>query len=243
MLDSVSSTNTWAINAFKENRLEPSSLVTAQQQTDGRGQPGNSWIAPSGSLAFSILLPTQPSGLLALAMANSAAKAIAEIVGEDRLTIKWPNDLMVDERKLGGLLIEHVVGTPSAKRATVVGLGLNLNNQPPSIDGSENSGLVKIATSLREVFGRAFPLETTLASIAGTMLKQADRIELDQPQLIADCESRFKYLGQRIRLRKPSGEDAIGLVQGFSAIGELVLDLGGEKQLFQSGQIVEVLSE
>lgn len=101
-------------------------VVVAERQTAGRGRMGRSWVAePGASLTFSLLwrfaTGTSPAGLsLAVGVALAEALAGAGVAG---LALKWPNDLLRDGRKLAGVLVELVPGTPSA---AVIGIGLNL---------------------------------------------------------------------------------------------------------------------
>jgi BirA family biotin operon repressor/biotin-[acetyl-CoA-carboxylase] ligase len=103
-------------------------LVTASEQTAGRGRQGRRWSAPAGSALLMSLVLRSPPRLLPLA----AAVAVAEIAGEDA-RIKWPNDVHRDARKVAGILVE---GRPQ-ERWAVLGIGLNvavrLEDLPPEL--------------------------------------------------------------------------------------------------------------
>lgn len=92
-------------------------LVTASEQTAGRGRQGRSWVAPAGRALLCSLLLRDPPPLLPLA----AGVAVASVVGSDS-RVKWPNDVLVDGRKVAGILVE---GRPQ-ERWAVVGIGLNV---------------------------------------------------------------------------------------------------------------------
>ena len=96
-------------------------LVTASRQTAGRGRQGRSWVAPDGRGLLCSLLLRDPPRLLPLA----AGVAVASVVGVPAL-VKWPNDVLVDGRKVAGILVE---GRPQ-ERWAVVGIGLNVALQP-----------------------------------------------------------------------------------------------------------------
>lgn len=125
VLDECDSTNS-ELMARAEAGAPSGTVVAARRQTAGRGRLGRSWIAdPDASLAFSLLwrFPpgTWPAGL-SLAVGVGLAEAL-ETLGVGDLALKWPNDLLRNGRKCGGVLVELVPGDP---RAAVVGVGLNL---------------------------------------------------------------------------------------------------------------------
>jgi BirA family biotin operon repressor/biotin-[acetyl-CoA-carboxylase] ligase len=96
-------------------------LVTATEQTAGRGRQGRTWTAPAGRALLCSLIVRDPPRLLPLA----AGVAVAEVAGE-RALLKWPNDVLVDGRKVAGILVE---GRP-AERWAVLGIGVNVALRP-----------------------------------------------------------------------------------------------------------------
>lgn len=144
VLPTVDSTNS---HALKLGRLgvEAPTVVVAWEQTAGRGRAGRSWQAqPGDSLTMSLALPLAlgevPGGgsALSLAVGVAVAEALDGLLGRlgasnaPAIQLKWPNDLWVDDRKLGGILIEAVSGPalPAQQRWVVIGLGLNLSGTP-----------------------------------------------------------------------------------------------------------------
>jgi BirA family transcriptional regulator, biotin operon repressor / biotin---[acetyl-CoA-carboxylase] ligase len=137
--------------------------VTADEQTAGRGRRDRSWhSAPGEGLYLSVLLRPEISAekfpLLSLMAAVSVAEAIQTVLRDARITkvqldIKWPNDVLANERKLSGILIESTTVKQAPPRV-IVGIGVNLNQQafPPELS--------KLATSLRLECGRAFETAT-----------------------------------------------------------------------------------
>jgi BirA family transcriptional regulator, biotin operon repressor / biotin---[acetyl-CoA-carboxylase] ligase len=132
VLPEVDSTNTELMRRARAGRMEPILLV-GERQTAGRGRLGRGWrSAPGESLTFSFglqLAPADWSGL-SLAVGVSLAEAL-----HPRIRLKWPNDLWVDDRKLGGILIETASfgGGADAQRYAVIGVGLNI--RPPQATG------------------------------------------------------------------------------------------------------------
>jgi len=110
----------------------------ADTQQGGRGRHGRSWVSPSGNLYASTLVRLRPDDPAPHTLAMVAAVALDELlqayVPSERLTIKWPNDLLVDGAKISGILLERV------DDSVVVGIGVNLARHPTDID--------RLATSL-----------------------------------------------------------------------------------------------
>ncbi len=136
--DSIDSTNTWLKQRAAEG-AEQGLVARADFQSAGRGRLDRRWEAPvASSLLTSILLRPPISEaeryLVSVAVALSARAALVRLSGV-RPTLKWPNDLTVDDAKLGGILAEAVIGVSGAV-AVVVGIGVNLTWPGPSGEGS-----------------------------------------------------------------------------------------------------------
>ena len=131
-LERTGSTNAVARAGLAEGSLDVGDVVVADVQTAGRGRRGADWVAPPGrAFTASVVLdwPALPRpGALAVRAAVAAVRALSRC-GVDDVAIKWPNDLLRGERKIGGMLIEsvrHADGRP----LQVLGLGLNLELRP-----------------------------------------------------------------------------------------------------------------
>lgn len=135
VFDSLPSTNTFVKEKVSE--LAPGYVCFAEAQTAGRGRRGRDWIAPLGtSLAFTTYWPFdegyQAMSGLSLAVGVAITDAFTEL-GMSDAQLKWPNDIYLDGRKLGGVLIE-VEGQPDSTCHAIIGVGLNIS-LPESIDG------------------------------------------------------------------------------------------------------------
>ena len=142
---SLPSTNDQGIlRARQQNEFTPKTihLIYAEKQTQGRGRGANAWESASGSLTFSLIAPQTNalSPVASLHLAVATAKACAPFASHTAMKVKWPNDIYLDQQKIGGILIE----APSATGYWVVGVGINVNNQITA-----ETGLVGQATSLR----------------------------------------------------------------------------------------------
>jgi BirA family transcriptional regulator, biotin operon repressor / biotin---[acetyl-CoA-carboxylase] ligase len=170
----IDSTNRWVLEQARTGA--PEGLVAvADHQTAGRGRLGRSWTAPpGGSLLVSILLrpdlPPDSFHLVTAAVALAASDACRAGAGVEP-GLKWPNDLLVDDRKLAGVLAEADRAAPSGP-AVVVGIGINVNWPDPLPDELEAT-----ATSLDRLAGRP-----------------VDRVEL-LVELLVGLEARYAGLG------------------------------------------------
>jgi len=145
VVQTASSTNDLARQAASDQNND-GLVIFAEFQTAGRGRQGASWVSPSGmNLLLSVLLFDQQSHLkphlLTLASGLALAQAVRDVTGL-AAKLKWPNDLLIDSRKAGGILVE-VCSAPHGAPAVIIGIGLNCNCQQDDLPST--------ATSLREV--------------------------------------------------------------------------------------------
>ncbi|MBM2809460.1 MAG: birA [Chloroflexi bacterium] len=202
-------------------------IVLANEQTAGRGRLGRSWVAPPGSsLLMSIVLRRQaPSVYLTAACAVAATEAIARQTGIAS-RIKWPNDLMIGDRKAGGVLTEVIAR--NGNLATIVGLGLNVNLNA----GADN--VPDTATSLSAELGRPVAREPMLYA----MLERLDvLLGLPDPVFIRHLHARWQTLlwRRQQQVRVDDGRVVLtGAAVGVSRSGALRLRIA-------DGSICEVV--
>lgn len=158
LLASTTSTNDEARQAARQGALHGSTWV-AEEQTAGRGRRGHAWISPPGEgLLFSVLvrLPCAPAALPPIALLAGLAvhEAVLRAAPHADVRCKWPNDVIVDGRKLAGVLVEAVTAG-SRVEAIVIGIGINVHTRIFSPD------LAALATSVALV-GAAPPDRATL---------------------------------------------------------------------------------
>jgi BirA family biotin operon repressor/biotin-[acetyl-CoA-carboxylase] ligase len=213
-------------------------VLVADHQTAGRGRLGRRWEAPEGSsLLVSILLPADLGHLggdaqpqrLTQAVALAAAAACEEVAGV-RPELKWPNDLLVGDRKLAGILAETLVVRGQVS-AVVVGLGLNVTW--PDVLPAELAGL---ATALNHEAGtdvdRRAVLDSLLAHLAGTRWAE----------LAGAYRSRLGTLGRRVRVDLGTVE-VEGVAVDVAADGSLVVEVdGGSRHVISAGDVIHLRS-
>lgn len=174
-LDEVNSTSTWLREQMPD--APHGTVVSAYNQTAGRGQRGNSWEAEPGcNLTFSILL--QPRGITAatqFAISEAIATAIVDtliphVPQPENLAIKWPNDIYYGDRKICGMLIENsIVGTNINR--SIAGIGININQQ-------EFRSNAPNPVSLWQITGKNHDLTTILHDVVQNILTNIDRLAL-----------------------------------------------------------------
>lgn len=191
-------------------------LISAARQTAGRGRLGRSWQSDDAALTFSVALPL-PAALdlsgLSLAVGCTVADVLDPAGG--RIRLKWPNDLFLDDAKLGGILIETVPLPGGSARGVVVGIGLNLQPLPP---GADRSAYASGHAALQALD----PAATAAATL--------DRLAPALRAMLADFETlgfapwQAAFARRDLTLDRPVriGTQA-GIARGVSAQGELLL--------------------
>ncbi len=210
-------------------------LVSAEEQTAGRGRRGRSWVSPGGtSLYFSIGLrtgirPERISGLT-LVMALAAAEAIEELTSV-QVGIKWPNDLVIDGKKICGILTEMTLRGTEVD-FIIIGVGVNvLTEEFPE-------ELAKTAGSIRMQTGQSIDKEQLLRKIVErfeTMYAVYEKTENLQG-LKAGYEAHLINLGKEVRVLDPKGEYT-GIAGGITESGELLVDDGEHIRTVYAGEV------
>lgn len=199
---------------------EPGGTVfVADHQTRGRGRMDRSWLeAPASSLLFSVLFRRDLSPILLTMLCSVAAcQAIEETAGAVP-EIKWPNDLMLNGRKLAGVLTE--VNWAPDGRFAVVGMGINANFIPSSVDGIPST-----ATSLLAETGRAVDRPPLLRAIL-SRLDVLLRLEDDALEPVVRREWASRLWRQRQRVTVADGSSVLeGIFEGVDEDGALLMRL------------------
>jgi BirA family transcriptional regulator, biotin operon repressor / biotin---[acetyl-CoA-carboxylase] ligase len=212
-------------------------VVAAGHQTSGRGRLGRAWAGAAGrSLTFSVVLrPATPAGevpVLSLLAAERLAAACDELT-EAEVRCKWPNDLVVEDRKLAGILPEAAV-SDGRVRHLVIGIGLNV-----SMEGADFPEDVRPhATSLALEAGGA-PDHRVLLERFLALFRHAYPPAGAQAALGA-YGSRCVTLGRRVRATAAGGETVEGLATGLDADGGLEVETSGGPRVVSFGEVVHL---
>ena len=235
---STGSTNAVAARWAAEGAGE-GAVVVAERQTAGRGRLGRTWTAQAGrNLTFSVVLrpPLPPSrlGLVTLAGAVAVAEAVGDFVAPLAPAIKWPNDLLLHDRKCCGMLLETALSTnPALPSPVVLGVGLNVNEDAfaPEMEGR--------ATSLLLETGRPLPRAALFARLL-LEIENAYASLLDDGGLGVRraYEARLLGLGQPMVLHLTErGGHTRGVVRGITPEGALRLQTEAGLRTFHAGEV------
>jgi BirA family transcriptional regulator, biotin operon repressor / biotin---[acetyl-CoA-carboxylase] ligase len=217
--DSIGSTNTEAL-AWATTDTKDLSLVIADEQTAGRGRLDRKWFTPPGTaLAFSLIVhPTAEESSYLTRIVGLAALAIVDALQARSLIaqIKWPNDVLLNGRKVAGILVESVWSGEEVDYV-VIGIGINvLKGAVPPAD------LLQFpATSLEESLGPAMEREEILRDILAGII--ALRPHLGTDSFIASWEKVLAFRGEQVQIEEANGSFTVGKLLGLEPDGSLRL--------------------
>lgn len=201
VFESVGSTNDVARALAKQGAAEGTTVV-AEAQTAGRGRKGRHWASPPGGLWLSIVLrpslPLEAWPLIGFAAGAGTAAALESVSGKT-IQLKWPNDLILDSRKVGGVLVE------SAEGVVILGIGINANIAIEDLPGDIRPSATTLLTSL----GRIIDLSALVREILGQVEAFYDSMHRD-PQSILDAWRRRSFLtGRRVQVSGVNSLDGV----------------------------------
>ena len=218
----IDSTNYAALNWMREGAVDGSIVIT-DHQTSGKGRQGRTWYTPpSSALTFSlILLCERNSSQQCTMLAAVAVYEMLKELGIHRIGIKWPNDILVENYKLCGILSE-ALWSGEEFIGVVVGIGINI-----SIDFSETM-LYRKAISLCHVVNT--PIDPTV--LLNSLLDKFDswRVHLGTTKLFQEWRKRLIGLGRPVKLEQVSG-----IAKSVDESGALCLELA-------DGQEIQILA-
>lgn len=211
----------------------PAIAVVAEQQTQARGRFNRPWHSPKGGLWATLAWRGPATGSLqaanwlaelGLRTGVAIAREVDSILAENRsnLTchIDWPNDLLVDGRKIGGCLIESFSYQGSA--VALIGMGLNLNNEPPSLDPPAQ------AASLCRLTGVKLELDAARTTVLGSLGCAAAR-RRPYPEVVADARLRLWGVGRPRQVTLSDGSRAEGILQDLADDGRAIVTVGDQE--------------
>ena len=237
VVESTGSTNADLLARHAAGEKIGGTVLVAEHQTAGRGRHGRNWSAPPRSqIAFSLGvdaagLPPAAWGWLPLLTGVAAVDAVAATTG---ITpgLKWPNDVLVGEGKLAGILAE--AASPSA--VIVVGLGLNVTLTAEEAPDPRAVSLLMLGSTMLN-------RSALLGSILAELTARIDRWLLaggPDPGLIADYRSRSLTLGTRVRALLPGDREIVGIATDLDDLGQLHIDTGAQTVAVSAGDITHL---
>ena len=220
-------------------------VLAAEEQRAGRGRMGRAWVAPPrAALTFSVLLrplPVPPAllGWLPLLTGVAVTSAVRAVTAVDA-QLKWPNDVLVRDAKLAGILAEASAG------AVIVGIGLNVSTEPDQLPpaGPGPTGPLP-ATSLRAEGWASPDRDLLLTAVLGELEHWylAWRHAGGDPQrcgLAEEYTRRCATLGRQVRVELPGGHLVRGLAAGIDPVGRLLVRVPDGELPVAAGDVVHV---
>ena len=211
-------------------------LLAAEEQTAGRGQRGRKWrSAPGAGVTFSILrrmrcAPQLLSGM-SLAVGVAAARAL-HALGVKQIALKWPNDLLVDDSKLGGVLIETRL--QATQIMAVVGIGINCRPL-----GDLATRLRRKLIALDDLVQPPVSRNAVIAAVAREVLAALEAFEKSGLPAFADAwRALHAHEGRRLHVRLADGRSLRGVAAGLAPSGALRLQTRAGMRDVASGRIV-----
>lgn len=235
--ETVESTNTKAAEWARAGAPEGNVVVT-EYQSAGRGRHGRTWTAKKGqNIMFSLVL--RPSleadrlGLIPVAASVAVAEVIDGIVSPHRVTLKWPNDVLLEGRKTCGMLLESSLSGAGVADVVVLGVGLNVNQT------TFPDALADTATSLRLATGRTVPRGLLFAHLLQRLEVHYDDVQNGQGGAVrAAFHDRLARLGESTTLRvTEDGRTITGVVRGITETGALRLDTDSGMETVHAGDV------
>jgi len=230
--------------------LEPGAILVAEEQTAGRGRLGRSWVNPPGAaLTFSVLLrpqaiPPARRGWLPLLAGIATATAVRQLTGLDA-RLKWPNDVLIGDRKLAGILTESTGTEPptdpgSAGDAVVIGIGINVSNTAEELPQGPG-GLAATSLLIEGIPVERDVLLVEVLRALGQWLKTYSRSpDPEEAGLLSQYQRMSATIGQAVRVELPGGSTLSGTATAIDAQGQLLVEADGGIYPIAAGDVIHV---
>jgi BirA family biotin operon repressor/biotin-[acetyl-CoA-carboxylase] ligase len=236
--EELDSTNTYALNLLSKNKPSEGTVITAHNQSNGRGQIGRNWQSePRKNLTISLILypkflPARQQFLLNQAIALGISDYLQHHFKD--VQIKWPNDIYIGDRKICGILIQNIL-SGSSIQASVVGIGLNVNQTSFASD-------LPNPTSMAKVLKKIFNLDVQLAKLCECLEIRYLQLRSDNIALIQRDYLERLYRFQETALYKyPDGKLFSGQIVGVTDTGKLRIHHQRGEEQFEFREVIFVL--
>ncbi|HEU4683584.1 MAG TPA: biotin--[acetyl-CoA-carboxylase] ligase [Nitrospira sp.] len=228
--EEIDSTNRRAV-MLAQGDAAHGTVVLADSQTTGRGRLGRGWFSPPRTNLYCSVIVKGPLGAGRLAewlswlplTASLGAAAAIESVASVSVGVKWPNDLLVKDRKIGGILCESG-SSPEGRQFQIIGIGINVNGTradfPPDLRG--------VATTIADESGDVVDLNVLVTRLIQELEHYLEDLDLNGSNSVAiSYRSRCVTLGKSVRASLPDGTEVVGVAEAIAADGSLhVAEIG-----------------
>lgn len=234
VLFKTKSTSSFLLNRLNAEKLH-GNAVLAEYQSNGRGRRGNQWVSPlaSGiyvSVAWHFDLAPNTLGLLSLYMGVATARTLSAL-GITGIGLKWPNDIVIEHKKLGGILLE-LRGEASGPVDVIIGIGVNYE-LPESALSDIDQAVTDICSLSQKRLSRNRIASTLLSNIFEVL--QVLQSETST-SLLDEWREYDHSIGRRAKLILP-GKEIEGILKGVDNQGSLLMIVDGQLKSFTSGEV------
>lgn len=245
----LESTNSLAMQLIPDLTAHRPALVLTEHQTAGRGRGGHQWFSDAGALTFSIVLdveafPAEQRCLISIATGIAVRRTLEQAL-EDisigsgsgshsrtrRITVKWPNDVLIDDRKVCGVLTE--LSADPDQVSVVIGVGINVNNSLVSLPAEIQSK----ATSIFDVCGQSVDQSELLIQLLKQIQSSCRRLKSDPAGIIDELNQWHVLSGKQVQVDL-GNQTVDGLCVGVDPDGSLLLKKATEIHRIVAGSIV-----
>lgn len=234
-VDAIDSTNSYARELFRRDPFEKAVCIVAKEQLKGRGQRGTHWNSrPGQNLTFSVVLPKPQVSLshqflLSAAVATSLVRTL-RLLHIPRLKLKWPNDIMAANYKIGGILIENSV-SEGVLAASILGIGLNVNQT--------DFGNLPSASSLKLLTGQHYVLEEILDKVLGQIEKDFKEIsDSNEATIMEAYKKKLFRKGVASTFQRADKSFFTGIIEDVSLEGLLTVRTeSGTQEVFDLKEV------
>lgn len=198
-------------------------VLVAETQTDGRGSHGRKWHSPEGGLYLTAVLePVRRAGLVPLLAGVAVAEAIKTVTGMEA-ALKWPNDILIGGRKVGGIIVDSGWLNGEA-RFILLGIGVNINNPLPET--------IPEATNLSLELGEEIDVDQFLRNLIERLDHHLTSLDEEPEGILQSWRSLAQTLGKLVEVVDGSGEIVRGIAVDVDRDGALILEnCGGRRRV------------
>lgn len=233
----VMSTNTVA-KFFAENGSRDGTVIISEKQTNAKGRTGKAWESPLGGVWLSIVLNpyVDQTKLPIITLATGlAVEKTFERLGITNAEIKWPNDILINDKKVCGVLIESIAKFNSIEHV-IVGVGIDVNLDIESLPEELQDGTTSLNVETGEEIDENLVIRTFLEEfekVCNTFIKE------DYESILKEWRKHAYTIGKNVEIREPFGKTYEGYVVGIDKQGVLVIEKpDGELKKVISGECI-----
>lgn len=228
-LSSIDSTNNYLIDLSQNISLDEGTVVVAKEQTAGKGQRNNRWSSEVGkSLCISILLKPKLDISQQYLFNKFIALSLCQALNNYSLKtkIKWPNDILIDGKKVAGILVENSIQGSKIEKS-VVGIGVNINN---------NISQLTSATSLAKCLNIIPSISELLELICKNIEKNYFLLR-QKPSIIIELYHQNLFKKGEVQKFSKNGKSFNGIIHSVNKNGQLLVEVNGRLQFYNMGEI------